>query len=97
MFTYCYMCDTCDNKKTLTVRTQATLCDCGNQMRRDYPQEWKTQSVHIPLHMSSRNTTNKSDFLPSTKDFESPTDPTGEKGMDNWKATHTLKSYKELI
>jgi len=27
-------------------------------------------------------------FLPSTKDYESPSDPTGEKGMKEWVETH---------
>lgn len=64
-------------------------------VRRNYRREGA--SFHVPMHMSSRNTSNKSDFLPTTKDFESPQDPTGERGMDNWKATHQLVGKKELI
>ena len=60
-------------------------------MTRDIKTELRSQSTHIPLHMSSRNTSSKSDFLPSEKDFEAPGDPDGSKGMKEWKDTHKLK------
>ncbi len=65
-------------------------------MVRDYSAEFDSHSFHIPVHMQSRNTSSKSDFLPSTKDFESPTDPTGEKGMKDWKDTHIRKGFREV-
>ena len=52
--------------------------------------------MHIPMHMSSKNTSNKSDFLPTTKDYESPTDPTGEKGFKAWKDDHTTVGFREI-
>lgn len=94
MATYSFKCGMCDRTRDTDRSvgdTRPPVCECGTTMTRDYQTEWKTQAVHIPMHMSSRNTSNKSDFLPSEKDFESPTDPSGEKGMKEWKDTHKLK------
>lgn len=97
---YAFICKNCDTKQEVERRggdTRPPVCHCGTITVRDYKTEWSSQRVHIPLHMSSRNTSVKSDFLPSEKDFESPEDPTGSKGMKEWKDTHQVKGHKELI
>lgn len=92
----------CSNGHTKDVHraagdTHCPICVCGETMVRDYRTEWKSQAVVIPPYMSSRNTTQKSDFLPEAKDFESPDDPTGENGMKEWKDTHEPTNKKAWV
>lgn len=99
MAVYSFKCVACGHRtdeQRGMGESSSPVCMCGERMERDWHREWKSQSTHIPLHMSSRNTSQKSDFLPSTKDFESPTDPTGEKGMKEWKDTHTRVGFREV-
>lgn len=77
-------------------QTDCPICVCGETMVRDYKTELNTHSHFIPMHMSARNTSNKSDFLPDEKFFESPADPTGENGMKKWKSEHTTKNFREI-
>lgn len=87
-FMYCWKCKVC-NHRFISEHREGEGCALDHDFEwcvRDYKAE--RASTHIPMHMSARNTSNKSDFLPSAKDFESPTDPTGEKGMQTWKDTH---------
>lgn len=96
---YAFKCDSCGHKqdeRREAGNSLSPVCVCGVEMKRDYRTEWLSQETHIPMHMSARNTSQNSDFLPSTKDFESPTDPTGENGMKEWKATHTTKNFREI-
>lgn len=94
--TYCFKCNVCGNKVEVTNRNRHPVCHCGTTMVRDYRTELDSQSVFIPLHMSSRNTSSKTDFLPTTKDFEGPSDPTGENGMKDWKDTHQRVGFREV-
>lgn len=94
MATYSFKCGMCDNKLDATRAVgdnRPPVCQCGTTMNRDLRREWDSQEVHIPVHMSAKNTSNKSDFLPSAKDFEAPGDSDGSKGMKEWKDTHKLK------
>lgn len=84
---YCFRCKVCGATNEQNTREQPN-CHCGEVMVRDYKTELNSQTHFIPLHMSARNTSNKSDFLPSPKDFEKPGDSDGSKGMKEWKDTH---------
>lgn len=96
---YCYKCKACGAVYTEGYGAQEAPCPaCGAaSVVRDWRTELGTKQFHIPLHMSSKNTTSKSDFLPDAKFFEGPDDPSGERHMKDWKENHTLKGHKELI
>lgn len=82
MATYCYI--DLDTGERFTSE-QYGLEETEN-VRRDYKSE--NAGFFIPSHMSSKNTSSWGDFLPSAKDFESPTDPDGAKGIEQWNETH---------
>lgn len=92
MTIYCYVCPSCTTKverfSPSAEGPPQTKCNCGEVMRRDYKTE-RPQTL-IPAYMRA-GASDKSDFLPSEKDFTSPSDPTGEKGMTEWKKTHVVK------
>lgn len=102
MANYTFKCSDCNYQFILSASihdgpADAPNCpNCGAVARRNLRADLEGQRVHIPMHMSARNTSNKTDFLPSTKDFESPTDPTGEKGMKKWKDEHTTVGFREI-
>ena len=99
---YSFQCNACDNGIIVEGSIKDgppthKLCPaCGATMNRNYRADFQSQDMHIPMHMSSKNTSNKSDFLPTTKDYESPTDPTGEKGFKAWKDDHTTVGFREI-
>lgn len=86
MAIYCYV----DLEDGTRFQSEQHGLEKTENVRRDYKTELNSHSVFIPMHMSSKNTSNKSDFLPSAKDFENHGDPTGENGMKEWKDTHQV-------
>lgn len=89
MAIFCYKCKECDERFMDQTHGLSKCPYCGKiAVVRDYKAETKT--TLIPAYMRA-GASDKSDFLPSEKDFESPTDPTGEKGMKEWKDTHKVK------
>lgn len=94
MALFCHRCKACDQRFETTSNATNVCPACGGAdcVVRDYRSE--SQSTHIPSYMSSKNTTSRSDFLPSAKDFEKPGDADGSKGLAEWKDTHQLKNSR---
>ena len=66
-------------------------CHCGSPAKRSYKDERKGISGLALDRMVDDKTRQGYDprmFLPTKKDFAGPTDPEGEKGMNEWMETH---------
>lgn len=100
MAVYSYKCDNGHNFQVEASLQDGppddVLCKCQARTTRNYKADFASAQFFVPGYMASWNTTSRSDFLPTTKDFESPTDPTGENGMKKWKDDHVRKGFREI-
>jgi hypothetical protein len=96
MKAYCYRCTSCGERFEQKYKFGAApaTVPCGwcsdgeDNAVRDYRAE-NPQTI-IPAYMRS-TASDKADFLPTEKDYESPSDPDGSKGMAAWKKDHEVK------
>jgi len=94
---YCFKCPKCGLQSSAGDRDQRACGPCivGPEgsvviLLRDY----KAENAGIAVTQLKREREHSKDeyvakFLPSNKDFSSPTDPDGTKGMRDWRDKHT--------
>ena len=85
---YCYKCKSCGTQQVSKDPKYAVLDVCCNSVSiiRDYRAE--NAGFVVPGYMKSSNTSGRDDFLPTAKDYESPSDPDGGKGIREWNENH---------
>lgn len=92
--TYCYRCTTCGDRfeRSFTVTGH---CNGLDDVVRDYRAENAGVSGMVQLKrerdMGGREAY-RDQFLPTAKDYESPSDPDGSKGIRKWNDEHTPHS-----
>lgn len=88
--TYCFRCTECGESVESSNRNPYPTHDCGGQLRRDYQAEGA--APHVVALKREREAGGRSAvrdmFLPKAKDFESPSDPDGTKGISKWNEEH---------
>lgn len=94
MATYCHSCKNCGYSVQLVgiqVWGDSPCPACGvDAMRRDY----RAEGVGVQVVQLQRERERggraavRDTFLPTAKDFESPGDPDGSKGIRNWAEEH---------
>lgn len=85
MAVYCFICPKC-NLGVEQASREAPFCSgCDTQTKRNFKAELDSQYIFIPIHMQGRVDVRRDDILPTAKDYESPEDPTGEKGFKEFK------------
>jgi len=93
MATYLYVCKTCGESFSSSTRDLESHCTEGDA-RRDYRGEavgFATASLRKENDFSVR----APQFLPMAKDFESPSDPDGQKGLRAWRdSVHPAEGNK---
>lgn len=102
MTTYCMKCSepTCTFTETTPEYGLIGLMNCpfhDAPMKRD----WKREAVGIGSGVrASRETLSDAGyrelFLPSAKDYAGPGDPTGQKGLREWREEHTPVSKRPV-
>lgn len=94
MPTYCWKCPTCGQRFT-TQRlglNEDTHPGCEAPIVRDYRAEGASFNEATLRRTRDGNRAYRDMFLPTAKDFESPSDPDGSKGIRKWNDEHTPHS-----
>lgn len=92
MATYCFRCPNCGmpTQRATPTAEQCLECNFFGALKRDY----RAENVGVAVVALQRErerggrTAVRDTFLPTAKDFESPTDPDGAKGIREWADTH---------
>ena len=88
---YCYTCP-CGTWEA-SVAAAVAICANNHMAVRDYRAEGVGLGNIVEIRRESGHT--KSEirdlFLPTLKDYQSPSDPTGERGLRQWNETHGPK------
>jgi hypothetical protein len=100
MALYCYRCPECGRLTESTERDLAPTCPTHIEsgvfvaMRRSYRDEGVSPQVaNLKREREAGGPSAVRDmFLPTAKDYESPSDPDGSKGLSNWAETHAPAS-----
>ncbi len=85
--TYCFRCSVCASSFEASDREAR---HCGVLSSRDYKAEAAApQTLQLKREREAGGRTAIRDmFLPSAKDFQSPSDPDGQKGIRQWNDEH---------
>lgn len=92
MATYCYRCSVCGEPWVTThwnlAGEECFACERG-AFRRDYRAEGASFNEATLRRTRDGNAAYRDQFLPTMKDFESPSDPDGSKGIRKWNDEHS--------
>ena len=99
MSLYCFICRACGYRVETTVRDPAPVCKHvqvnrpgapDETMARDYRAEAASPQVaNLKREREAGGPSAVRDmFLPTAKDYESPSDPDGQKGLRKWADEH---------
>lgn len=93
MATYCFKCPECGAPYTgSSVELPGICIDCKVGLLRDYRAEsvgFATASLAHEREFGMKS--HQSQFLPTAKDYEGPSDPDGQKGLRAWRESVTPK------
>lgn len=89
MATYCFKCRECGSRFELSSLSVPGCYQCGAPLTRDYRGEGASFNEATLRRTRDGNAAYRDQFLPTMKDFESPSDPDGSKGIRKWNDEHS--------